>query len=159
MDILDRTPLPGLSTRLIWEAIVDIAEREDLGQGPYGARGIVPITGGSFRGGPGLDELTGVVLPGGADRQLLRRDGAKELDALYEMRVADGTVLTIRNRVVIDETVEGPRYALSRIHVTAPDGRWAWLNRRLFLGTLQSARPERQAVIIRGWEVTSEVPA
>jgi hypothetical protein len=68
------------------------------------------------------------------------------------MEVHDGTVLTIHNRVVIDETGPGPRYALSHIVVTAPKGRWDWLNRRIILGTLQPAMPEKQAVIIRGWE-------
>lgn len=155
MDMLDQVPPPVLSTRLLWEALVDISDREDLGMGPLGARAIVPISGGSFRGGPGFADFRGAVAAGGADRQLLRPDGVKELDALYEMRVDDGTVLTIRNRVIIDRTGPGPRYAMSRIHVIAPDGRWAWLNRRMILGTLQSARPARQAVIIRGWEVSS----
>lgn len=157
MSVFEDFPPETLATTLLWEAVVDIAERKDLGEGPLGARGIVPILGGSFRGGPGMgaDQAAfhGTVMAGGADRQLLRPDGAKELDALYEMRVADGAVLTIRNRVLIDESVPGPRYAMSRIHVTAPAGKWSWLNRRLIVGTLQSARPARASVIVRGWLV------
>ena len=160
MDLFDTHKPETLGTTLLWEAVVDIAEREDLGQGPLGKRGIVPILGGMFRGGPGMGadraDFHGTVEAGGADRQLLRPDGAKELDALYEMRVADGTLLTIHNRVVIDETGPGPRYAVSKITVTAPQGRWDWLNRRLIVGTLQSARPERVAVIIRGWLVAEQ---
>nr|WP_246476245.1 DUF3237 family protein [Roseibium litorale] len=155
MDILNDFPAGTLETSLLWEALVDIGERRDLGTGPFGARGIVPILGGAFRGGVGMgaarEDFHGSIEPGGADRQTLRADGAKELDALYEMRVADQTVLTIRNCVVVDEQVAGPRYAISRIHVTAPEGRWSWLNRRLIIGTLQSTRPTRPAVIIRGW--------
>lgn len=139
------------TTRLLWTADVAIGERQDLGQGPLGARGIIPILGGRFEGAPGFEGFHGVVLPGGADRQLLRADGVKELDALYEMQVHDGTVLTIRNRVMIDETDPTARYALSRIQVIAPSGPWAWLSRRLIVGTLESARPLRAAVIIRGW--------
>ena len=154
----DLAALPSFSTRLLWEALVDIAPREDLGQSPLGARGIIPITGGEFRGGPEFPDLHGTVLPGGADRQLLRADGAKELDALYEMRVADGTVLTIRNRVIIDETRPEKRYALSRVHVTAPSGRWDFLNRRVILGTLQVARPQYPGVIIRAWEADADIP-
>ncbi|MFN4099855.1 MAG: DUF3237 domain-containing protein [Pararhodobacter sp.] len=154
MDILSSLPAVAPTSHLIWEAVIDIADRQDLGTGPLGNRGIVPILGGSFRGGPGYQAFHGSVLPGGADRQLLRPDGVKELDALYEMRVADGAVLTIRNRVVIDETVAGKRYALSHIAVTAPQGQWEWLNRRVILGTLASAGPERRAVVIRGWLVT-----
>ncbi|MEZ5738167.1 MAG: DUF3237 domain-containing protein [Burkholderiaceae bacterium] len=158
MNLLETRALPAISTRLLWEAIVDIAPTEDLGAGPLGGRAIVPIVGGRFRGGPELADFHGEVLAGGADRQLLRADGVKELDALYEMRVHDGTLLTVRNRVIIDDPGAGPRYALSRIHLTVPAGRWDWLNRRLFLGTLQSARPERQAVIIRGWEAVATYP-
>ncbi|PWE27592.1 DUF3237 domain-containing protein [Pararhodobacter marinus] len=158
IEILAEFPPSAPGAHLLWEAVVDIGEREDLGAGPCGARGIVPILGGQFRGGPGMGgdqaDFHGVVEAGGADRQLLRPDGAKELDALYEMRVADGALLTIRNRVIIDETVEGPRYAMSRIEVTAPQGRWDWLNRRLIVGTLQGLRPRHAAVLIRGWLLT-----
>lgn len=151
MEIFDSFPARAPATRLLWEALVDIGPRTDLGTGPLGLRGIVPIHGGEFRGGPGFEALAGSILPGGADRQQARPDGARELDALYEMQVQDGAILTIRNRVIIDETGPGPRYALSRIAVTAPAGPWAWLSRRVILGTLHPARPLREAVIIRAW--------
>lgn len=162
MDLLDQTPLPKLATRLIFEAMVDIAAREDMGTGPLGNRGIVPILGGAFRGGPDFPGLHGRVEAGGADRQQMRPDGVKELDAFYEIRVHDGTLLTVRNRVLIDEANTGPRpggrYALSVIRVTAPEGPWAFLNRRVIMGTLQSARPARAAVIIRAWEADAFLP-
>ena len=149
MDLFAALPLTPPATRLLWEALVDIGPRTDLGTGPLGPRGIIPILGGEFRAGPDFPGLSGTILPGGADRQQTRPDGARELDALYEMQVQDGAILTIRNRVIIDET--GPRYALSRIAVTAPAGPWAWLSRRVILGTLQPARPMREAVLIRAW--------
>ncbi len=99
-----------------------------------------------------------MVLACGANRQVLRADGIKELDALYEMQIKDGTILTNRNRVIMDETREPNRYAISVISVTAPAGPCAWLNRRLFLGTLQSARPAQQAVIVRAWEADIPTP-
>lgn len=137
-----------LGTRLVWEAAVTIADREDLGQGPDGQRYIIPITGGRFWGGPAFPGLSGIVLPGGADRQRIRPDGVKQLEALYEMRCDDGTVLTILNRVSIDESVS-PRYARSHVQVTAPEGPHAWLNRRLLVGTLNPLRPAAEAVLIR----------
>ncbi|MDQ2095025.1 DUF3237 domain-containing protein [Rhodalgimonas zhirmunskyi] len=140
---------PDLS--LIWTAIVDIAPREDLGQGPTGQRYIVPILGGKFFAGPGIDGLSGTVLPGGADRQLIAPDGFKTLDALYEMQTDDGTVLTIHNHVKVDETAPSALYRRSVIEVTAPSGRLDWMNRRVFLGTLELAHPDREAVIIRSW--------
>ncbi|WP_293864651.1 DUF3237 domain-containing protein [uncultured Alsobacter sp.] len=149
--LFERVPLPQLGFRLLWQAIADIEPRMDLGEGPLGQRFMVPIKGGEFKGGPGIEGLDGEILPGGADRQLLRRDGVKELEAIYEMRTKAGIVLNIRNRVLVDDS-RTPRYALSRIEVTAPLGPLDWLNRRLILGTLQPARPAREAVIIRAWE-------
>lgn len=75
----------------------------------------------------------------------------KDLHALYELQTDDGAVLTIDNRVLVDESVQPTRYALSRITVTAPEGPHAWLNRRLFVGTLQPLRPARDAVLIRAF--------
>ena len=40
---------------------------------------------------------------------------------------------------------------MSVISVIAPKGDVDWLNRRLVLGTLQTARPKRQAVVVRAW--------
>lgn len=136
--------------KLIWTAIVDIAEREDLGETPNGHRYIVPILGGMFFTGPGVEGLSGAVLPGGADRQFVDRHGFKTLDALYEMKTDDGAILTVHNQVRIDESGPMP-YRRSVINVTAPQGRFEWMNRRVFVGTLETARPDRDAVIIRGW--------
>jgi hypothetical protein len=147
--------LPGHvpCAHLVWTAVVDIAARESLGTGTRGERFLVPITGGRFWGAPDHEALCGRVRPGGADRQWLRPDGIKELHALYEMEVGDGTVLTIDNRVIVDESAQPARYAMSHIRVSAPMGRHAWLNRRLLVGTLQPLRPARQAVRIQAFVV------
>lgn len=153
--LADALPVPTPQATLVWSAAVDVAEREALGTGPAGERWIVPISGGRFWGAPGYEALAGTVRAGGADRQWLRPDGIKELRAEYEMQTQDGTVLSVLNEVVIDESVQPARYALSRIRVSAPEGPHAWLNRRLFVGTLQPLRPARQAVLIRGYLVQS----
>lgn len=145
------TPLAHLA----WTAVVDIDERESLGKSAYGERFIVPILGGRFWGGPGHELLSGTVRPGGADRQLLRQDGVKELHAIYEMETEDGTVLSIDNQALIDESAKPSRYAISRIRVSAPEGAHEWLNRRLFVGTVQALRPERAAVLIRAFLMTT----
>lgn len=148
MPTTSPTP-PAPEACFAWEAQVEIGERQSLGHGPLGERFIVPILGGTFEG----PRLRGTVLPGGADRQLLRADGVKELDALYEMQTDDGTVLTVRNRVLIDETATPGRYARSVLQLTAPAGPHDWLNRRVFVGTLHSLRPARAAVGIRVYEL------
>ena len=152
-SLLRANPAPKPQPRLLWEAVVTCLPRQDLGTGPYGERFIVPIVGGLFRGAAGFGTLNGTVLPGGADRQLLRADGVKELEAIYEMQIDDGTVLNIENRVTIDDPTPTGRYALSHVTITAPQGPWDWLNRRVFLGSMNSLPPGRGAVKINVWLV------
>ena len=148
LHALARTlPVDPPVASLVWQAAVLIGERRALGASPLGERFIVPILGGTVWGAGPHAALQGTVLPGGADRQLLRADGVKELDALYELQLDDGTVLTVRNRVTMDEQVQ-PRYARSVVQVSAPAGPWAWLNRRCLVGSLQSLRPQAQAVLV-----------
>jgi hypothetical protein len=140
--------LPSVS--LVYEAHVDVGVRQDLGIGPLGQRFIVPILSGHFQG---VNGLRGIVLPGGADRQLIRPDGIKQLDAVYEMQTDDGIVLSVRNQVLVDESVQPERYARSIVQVVAPAGRLGWLSQRILIGSLHSLRPERQAVLIGVYSV------
>lgn len=142
MNATLRPPAPHLE--FLYDAVVEVAPRVDLGEAPLGHRFIVPITGGRFEG----PRLRGSVLAGGADRQLLRRDGIKELEAIYEMQTDDGVVLSVRNLVLIDDPAGGPRTVGSHVSITAPEGRYDWLNRRRFTGTLRSLAPEQAAVLI-----------
>ena len=138
-------------TEFVYEAIVDLEPTIPLGQSPFGERRMVPIVGGSFEG-PGL---RGKVMAGGADRQLVRRDGATELDAVYELQTHDGAVISIRNRVLsrpLKDPAQG-RYAFSTIDIIAPDGPYGWLNDFVYVGTLNSLRPARNAVVIRVYRV------
>jgi hypothetical protein len=141
-------PVQPPTTRLAWEAEVTIGPMIDMGDSPLGKRRMIPITGGTFVG----PRLRGKVLAGGADRQLVRKDGATLLNALYEMQTDDGAVLTILNRVTADGSSKPP-YTLSMVEVTAPEGPHGWLNRRIFVGDLHVLPPERKAVLIRVYEV------
>lgn len=134
---------PG--TEFAWEAVVEIGETRSLGQGPLGERRIVPILGGRVEG----PALRGRVLPGGADRQLVRPDGVRHLDALYEVEAEDGSVITVRNRV----TIAGD-YRRSYLQVQAPAGPHGWLNDVVLVGTLESLRPTQDAVRIRVYKLT-----
>ncbi len=56
------------------------AELDDMlrfGQTPYGERRVIPITGGRVEGA----KLQGRILPGGADWQIVRGDGAADVQA------------------------------------------------------------------------------
>jgi hypothetical protein len=90
------------------------------------------------------------VIPGGVDRQLVRDDGVRLLDAFYEMQTDDGAILTVRNHVT--SIPDQPRF--SYLEITAPEGPYGWLNDLVFVGTLDSLRPDRAAVAIRVFALT-----
>lgn len=144
-----RIPVVLPRTEFVYESIVDLSPSLPLGASPFGERFMVPIVGGSFEG-PGL---RGTVMAGGADRQLLRRDGAKNLDAVYELRTDDGVVISVRNSVLSRTPKDAPRYVFSTLQITAPEGRYGWLNDFVYVGTLNSLRPEREAVVIRVYKL------
>lgn len=139
-----RIPLYYPQSEFVFEAIVDVAQGLNLGEGPLGRRGMVPITGGSFEG----PNIRGRVLPGGADRQLNRDDGFRLLDALYELETDDGAIITIHNQVMSPPDREPGEPRFSQIKITAPQ-EYDWLNQSVFVGTLDSLRPERAAVVVR----------
>ncbi|HXW42197.1 MAG TPA: DUF3237 domain-containing protein [Xanthobacteraceae bacterium] len=80
----------------IFDARVNVGLAQELGDLGKGSRRIVPITGGDFAG----PELRGVVLPGGADWQILRTDGVAELEARYTLRTDDGALIYVRNHAL-----------------------------------------------------------
>ena len=117
---------------------------QELGTGPLGRRRIIPITGGRFEG----ERLSGRVLPGGADWQVIRPDGVADLDARYTLETGDGALIYVRNkgyrhgpedvirRLAAGEAVDPKLYYMR----TTPwfetgDARYAWLNRIVCVGT------------------------
>ena len=90
---------------------------------------------------------------GGADRQLLRKDGIRLLDALYELQTDGGAIITLHNQVMSSTDANGKPYRLSTITLTAPEGKHGWLNRSVYVGTLHSLPPARRAVIIRVYKL------
>ena len=66
----------------------------EIGPVGTGRRRIIPLTGGTFEG-PGVK---GIVLPGGADWQLVRADSVAEIDARYTLETDGGQLIYIHNR-------------------------------------------------------------
>ena len=101
---------------LLCRATVELGAPILIGLTPLGERRIIPITGGRVEG----ERLGGEVLPGGADWQIVRADGAVILDARYRGRAADGALVFVENRGLR----AGPPDVLARLargeHV-APD--------------------------------------
>jgi Protein of unknown function (DUF3237) len=113
-----------------------------VGDVPEGLRRVVPVTGGTFHG----PELSGTLLPGGADWQYLRQDGVMIVEAQYLLRTDDGVIIQVNNRgmrhgseavmrrLAAGEAVEPAEYYFRATpRLSAPAGRYEWLNRRIFL--------------------------
>ncbi len=141
MAAKDRAPRP----EWIYDATVELEKDIVLGKTIRGDRIRVPITGGTFSGA----EIGGRILPGGFDWQLLRRDGYFELSAEYFMETNDGVQIHVLNRGLwYSPTGDWPAtYAVTTPQFEAPDGRYDWLNRYIFTGTVgQGGTADKPAV-------------
>jgi len=97
-----------------------------------------PIVGGRFEG----EDISGMVVPGGADFPVVRPDGVEVVDALYRLRTDDGVTIIIHNRgLTYPGEGEWPQFRLVPTF-TAPVGKYDWLNRSIFLSTLVETPPQ-----------------
>lgn len=86
----DCSTLTGNRGSEVFRENVSLGNSIGIGQSKYGNRNIIPITGGTVSGG-----INGVVVPGGADYQLI---GAQTvLDARYMLETDDGEYILVRN--------------------------------------------------------------
>lgn len=136
--------MPQLEHVMTVRATVDAMM--SMGKTPQGERRVVPINGGTFEG-PGLK---GTILPGGEDWQLIREDGVMELDARYWLRTDDGAVIRVHNQVLSASAPAGEgkkRYARSSVRFEAPLGKYDWLNKAVYVGTITAHQTQRPPVI------------
>jgi Protein of unknown function (DUF3237) len=149
--------IPG--TQFLLEARVTIAPVIDIGETSHGQRRIVPITGGSFHG----PAFSGTILEEGEDIQLLRLDGVVEIAARYTLRTRDGVLVSVVNRGLIvpgakpavASTTPLPAYVRTIPSLEAPrNGRYEWLNRALYVGTLNPLPAAEHAVVVRFFKLT-----
>jgi len=125
-------------------ADITLAPAQELGESPLGRRRIINITGGTFRG----ERLSGKVLPGGADWQVIRTDGVADLDARYTLETSDGALIYVRNhgyrhgpaevlkKLASGEDVDPTLYYMRTTPLfETGDQRYAWLNRLICVGT------------------------
>jgi hypothetical protein len=138
----DTPPPPRLE--FAFEARVGIAPPIEAGTLPAGRRRIIPITGGVVEG----PRLHGIVVPGGADWQIVDANGVTDLTARYTLQAADGTYIGVVNRglrhgppEVMARLAAGERVDPALIYFRctpvfeAPDGPHGWLMRHVFVAT------------------------
>ena len=85
---------PAPSLEFLYTSRVEVETPLMLGQTPHGERRIINITGGSFTG----PKLSGRILPGGADWQIIRQDGVTEVVAHYTLETLEGALIYVYNR-------------------------------------------------------------
>ena len=124
---------------LILDLKVLIARPVKVGQSDVGLRQFIPITGGEFQGqNLNGEKITGRVIPGGADWQLIRPDGVVEVKAIYAIQTSDEVVIEVDNRGLVAAPIapEKSRYVRTTPSFKAPKGKYEWLNQRVFTGTI-----------------------
>lgn len=133
-----------MKTAPLFTLDVDLGPMQDIGEGPNGYRRIIPITGGRFEG-----RISGDILPGGADWNLVRPDGTVHLWARYTLRADDGALIMITNEgfqpgdpETMDLILSGKPFDVSKWYArTRPVFETAaaqhkWINSRVFIGDL-----------------------
>jgi hypothetical protein len=130
-----------------FEEIVYLGQAIPVGETPLGKRNIIPITGGTFSG-PGIE---GTIIAGGWDWQLTRSDGCTEIKADYMIKTNDDVVINVINVGALCPPEAGRMTpARTQPRFEAPKGKYDWLNRSAFIGTLEGApNAGRPAVRIR----------
>jgi len=140
------------TVELAFSELVTLAKDITPGATAYGSRNIVPITGGTFEG----PDIRGQVLPGGWDWQLRRADGCSDLRADYMLKTDDGAIINIVNQGSLCAPKPGePLTARTLVRFEAPIGKYEWLSKHAFVGTLELApQPDgTPAVRIGVWMV------
>ena len=80
-----------LGTQPIFQIYAELAATINLGRTPYGERRIIDILGGTVSG----TNLNGRILPGGADWQIIRSDGAADIQARYTIETDTGARILV----------------------------------------------------------------
>jgi hypothetical protein len=130
-----------------------------LGMGPHGERRYVALTGGTVDG----PELSGEIVGGGVDWQIVRPDGALDIAAHYVIRTPEGGLVEVRS----DGLRHGPPEVMARLTGGEPvdpseyffrtlmrftTGHLAWehLNRVM---AIASGRREARLVVLDVWRI------
>jgi hypothetical protein len=133
----------AIEAEYVGQVDVAVGPPQLVGAGPTGERRVIPITGGIVSG----PRLSGVILPGGADFQLIRGDGVAEIEARYTLSLEDGALVYVVNRGLrtaapedMARLLRGEPVPPERVYFrTAPvfetaAPQHAWLMRQVFLG-------------------------
>lgn len=146
--------LPKLE--FVYECDATLTPAVEMGKTVEGQRRIIPITGGTIRG----PRIRAQLLNGGWDWNLSRSDGASSVEAAYYMKTDDEVLIRIVNKGVSSGEPRQPPAANGEVffmfthpEFEAPVGKYDWLNRGMFVGTLGARKDARNAVLIRVFQL------
>jgi hypothetical protein len=142
-----------LSPDPIFTIQAELAEILHFGPTPYGERRVIHIRGGTVSG----PKLNGRILPGGADWQIVRTDGASDVQARYTIETGTGAHILVNSeglrhgspevlaRLLRGEAVDPSEYYFRTVmRFETGEKSLDWLNRILAI-----ARGARQAKAVR----------
>jgi hypothetical protein len=91
----DQIPKVSLipSLQFLYTSSIKVETPLLLGHSPYGERRVISIMGGFFPG----PRLSGYILPGVADWQIIRSDGIVEVEARDILETHDGALINVCN--------------------------------------------------------------
>jgi len=129
-----------IHSELVMNLVVTCSNPERMGSSTNSKDGIRvnawPIIGGRFWG----PNISGTVIPGGADFPVVRNDGVLVIDAKYSLRTDDGSIIIIHNRG-LGYGKDFKKYRLVPVF-TVNEGKYDWLNKSIFIATLVSDVPD-----------------
>lgn len=99
--------MPALSDAPIFTVHAELADILQFGKTPVGERRVINILGGRVEG----PRLSGRILPGGADWQVIRADGAADIRARYTIESGEGGLVLVSS----EGLRHGPPEVLARL--------------------------------------------
>jgi Protein of unknown function (DUF3237) len=136
-------PMPELKSEFLLTIKVTVDALHDIGSVPLGQRHIDMLGAGSFEG----PKLKGVVLPGGIDQKIFRRDGAMNPNVRLILRTDDDALIymhytgvrygspEVMARIAAGEEVAPSEYYLRNTpYFETAAERYDWLNRIVAVG-------------------------
>jgi hypothetical protein len=151
---------PTFQTEFAFTARVTVSAPVAVGDGPEGLRRFVAIEGGTVSG----PLLTGKVLPGSGDWQVVRADGVLNVEARYILETSDGVRIACTNRGIrhappdiMGKLMRGEPvpvdsyYFRTTAQFEAPRGSpYEWMNHAMFAG---KAEREPNAAIVHFFRI------
>lgn len=133
---------------LAFRIYVELGENEVVGEVYDGFRRNYPIKGGYFIG----PNISGEVVPGGADVSLERKDGVVEIDAIYRLKANNGQIILVDNKGIwrkatAEDNSKDGQYLRTNPKFIAPEGPHEWLNKSMFVGVVDDFEGDNTLIV------------